>query len=199
MSIGPKLMGYGVILGSSLSKVPQIVNIVKAASVSGLSLPMYLMETGCQIVTICYHVHRNNGFDVYGENLTLGIGNVVILCLWARLHNKLFLLFGSAIATAIIVKWIMNNKQLLTWLYGITIMVYVSSRLPQIYTNFATGSTGVLSPITFAFNGIGSVIRIFTSLTINDRMMTIGMLSSIICNSTLVAQILYYRKRFTRN
>ena len=86
-------LGWFIVAASSLTKLPQVYNIWQRQSVDGLSLAMYLMESGCQVVTICYHLHARNGFSVYGENVTLGLGNLAILLLWARIKGRLAL-FG---------------------------------------------------------------------------------------------------------
>ncbi len=78
-----------MIAGSSLSKLPQIVNIVREQTTAGLSAPMYILEIGTQVVTILYHMKCGNEISVYGENLTLGAGNVAILCLFAWYRRRL--------------------------------------------------------------------------------------------------------------
>jgi hypothetical protein len=83
------LLGAVVIAGSSLSKLPQILNIYRANSTSGLSIAMYCMESACQLTTILYHVRNGHGFSVWGENLTLGLGNAAILYLHSKLNGHL--------------------------------------------------------------------------------------------------------------
>ena len=73
--------------------------------------------------------------------------------------------------------------------------MYIASRLPQILSAYRTQSTGVLSPVTFGANGIGSILRLVTALSLRDKLMALFMLCSVTCNYTLVAQILYYRRR----
>jgi uncharacterized protein with PQ loop repeat len=87
---------------------------------------------------------------------------------------------------------------MLDTMYAVTIGVYIASRVPQILSIYQSKSSGVLSPITFAANGIGSIIRLITSAAIGDRKMMVFMLISIVCNYTLVAQILYYRYKSRR-
>src|SRR5690349_625782 len=49
-------------------------------------------------------------------------------------------------------------------LQSFSIVIFTSSRVPQIYSNFRAGSTGQLAFLTFFLNFIGSLARIFTTM-----------------------------------
>jgi mannose-P-dolichol utilization defect protein 1 len=85
-----KLLGYLIILGSAIVKVPQIMKILRENSVEGLSLEMFVLEIiGYLIVlfvslyllgsyTICttYGYFRQFPFSTYGEVLLIGIQSI---------------------------------------------------------------------------------------------------------------------------
>jgi mannose-P-dolichol utilization defect protein 1 len=53
---------------------------------------------------------------------------------------------------------------LMTRAYDANNLILIAARLPQIYKNFASRSTGQLSVITFGANTLGCVARLFTTL-----------------------------------
>jgi len=63
-------------------------------------------------------------------------------------------LFLSGILTA----------QHLSSLYDVNNAILLASRIPQIYQNHASKSTGQLSPITYGLNLAGASARIFTTM-----------------------------------
>ena len=72
----------------SVVKVPQLVKLLRSQSTVGLSLSMYSIELFSQSIAVFYH--RANGFPLatYGENVSLGIGNMAILACFAKLHKE---------------------------------------------------------------------------------------------------------------
>jgi mannose-P-dolichol utilization defect protein 1 len=53
-----KALGYGVIVGSSIVKLPQIVNIVKSGSVAGLSLNSFYFEVLAFTLSSSYAIYN---------------------------------------------------------------------------------------------------------------------------------------------
>lgn len=56
------------------------------------------------------------------------------------------------------------SKPLITAAYDANNLILLGARLPQIYQNFATRSTGQLSIVTYAANALGCVARLFTTM-----------------------------------
>mmetsp|Transcript_11459 Transcript_11459/g.14722 ORF Transcript_11459/g.14722 Transcript_11459/m.14722 type:complete len:243 (-) Transcript_11459:308-1036(-) len=83
-----------------------------------------------------------------------------------------------------------------------TIPLIFMSRIPQIFSNFQNGHTGVQSFVTLFMNSFGSFIRIFTTLqattTIDQNALFIYVLSFVL-NFVLLLQCYIYREntRFT--
>ena len=66
-----KLIGYLIITGSVILKVPQITNILKAGSSEGVSAQSYYCETIVFLNTLAYSRHLNLSFSVYGETISI--------------------------------------------------------------------------------------------------------------------------------
>lgn len=64
-----KALGLGIIGGSSILKVPQIVKIVQRASAQGISLASYLLETLAFLIVLAYNYRQENPFSTYGEGM----------------------------------------------------------------------------------------------------------------------------------
>ena len=81
-----------------------------------------------------------------------------------------------------------------------SIPLMLSSRIPQVVTNFRNGHTGVLSPVTLFANLLGSTARIFT--TMQEAGGDIGMLASfgtsVLMNFIMFSQVILYRNATKR-
>lgn len=79
-----KLLGYGIIAGSSILKLPQIFKILKHQSVEGISRLTFYMEIFMYLHTSAYSIHKGINFSVYGENVIIMMQNfVIVLLFWA--------------------------------------------------------------------------------------------------------------------
>eukprot|EP00826_Nyctotherus_ovalis_P017746 TRINITY_DN15241_c0_g2_i2.p1 TRINITY_DN15241_c0_g2~~TRINITY_DN15241_c0_g2_i2.p1 ORF type:complete len:188 (+),score=34.68 TRINITY_DN15241_c0_g2_i2:190-753(+) len=76
-----KLLGYGIVFASSIVKVPQVINIVRAGNTEGLSEFMLYMESFGYILSIMYPLHYNQPFSTYGESVFIAIQAIIIMCL----------------------------------------------------------------------------------------------------------------------
>lgn len=72
----------------SVVKVPQLRNVLRSQSTVGLSLSLYSIELFSQTIAVLYH--RANQFPVatYGENISLGVGNMAILACFAKINRE---------------------------------------------------------------------------------------------------------------
>lgn len=71
-----KILGFGIVLGGSIVKVPQIVKIVRGKSARGLSLSSYVLDTASLAITVAYNIRHEFPWSTYGENVFLLIQNV---------------------------------------------------------------------------------------------------------------------------
>ena len=98
-----KGLGYAIILGSGILKVPQIIKIVKAGSVEGISKSLFYFETLTLLHAATYSISQNIPFSVYGESLIILVQNIVIIMMFWVYSKEigvveklvLFVLFNS--------------------------------------------------------------------------------------------------------
>ena len=98
-----KWIGSSVVVGSSMFKVPQIIRILKARSVEGLSPVTYTLEIASQASNIVFYASQGHPFSVWGEfafignsyirmflflSIKTGFQNVVILILYSIYRKK---------------------------------------------------------------------------------------------------------------
>ena len=60
------MLGYGLVLGGAIIKIPQLINILRYRSVYGISFTSVLAESLMNWVTIVYSWYRDNPFSIYG-------------------------------------------------------------------------------------------------------------------------------------
>lgn len=194
-----KILSLGIILGAAVVKVPQILKIVKAGSIEGLSASMFILETLCYTMTCAYNIANGYPFTTYGENALLMFQGWVIVYLLASYSGKLGALFFTAVAGYFCCCGVLFGGYLslntLALLQASTAPVGAFSRIPQIVTNFTTKSTGQLAMITLAMNFLGSVARVFTTLTeVNDFVILCTICLSTLLNGILFLQVVLYWK-----
>lgn len=82
------LVSFGVMAGAAIVKIPQIVNVVRAGSARGLSLPSLYLETLATLAGTIYNLLAGNPFRSYGETALILIQNVIIVVLAWRTTTK---------------------------------------------------------------------------------------------------------------
>lgn len=190
-------MGYGIIVGSTLVKVPQISNVVRAKSADGLSAAAFELESWGLLVHAAYGAVNRLPFSSYGEAAILLAQNLLLLALVYRYSqapaSRAAGVFGVLAGAVAVLAAGGASKAAVARLYDANNLVMLAARLPQIAKNFSAKSTGQLSLVTFGVNTAGCVARIFTTLQDGGgaamlRSYCLGLL----LNATLVTQILYY-------
>ncbi|KAG2227098.1 hypothetical protein INT45_003828 [Circinella minor] len=190
-----KGLGFGIVIGGSIVKIPQILTIVNAGSARGLSLASYILETLSCCITFAYNWRQNNPFSTYGETCFLTVQNIIITMLilfYAQRHSETLVTMIGYVAilyvlTYIVPSWVMSS------LYGATIPIGLASKVPQIYTNFANKSTGQLSVFAVVTYFAGTAARVFTTMTeLDDPLMLYGNMLACVLNGILLIQVLLY-------
>ena len=89
-----KLLGYAVVAGAAIVKVPQIIKIVKKKSTFGVSFAGVILEVTnnqtqsfTQLSAVAYNISRDNPFSVYGETLFIAVQSVIIHLLFVAYSN----------------------------------------------------------------------------------------------------------------
>ena len=186
------VLGYAIVTGSSLVKLPQLLKILQAKSVAGLAMTTMLMEMCASISSFSYYIALGYPFSTWGENFFLFFQNIGLTVLF--FHYTSGVGSAKALATAVL------GTLLGVVLYGrmlpdvvlpapvcstlglsrctvtcedvagsLPTVLMLVGRLPQIMQNFRQRHAGQLALITYLLNTLGGFARIFTTLqTLND-------------------------------
>lgn len=153
-----KGLGYGIILGATSVKFPQLFRIAASRSGQGILPSMFYIESFMYIIAGNYNIHIQSPFSVYGENFFLLLQNFVIIgLLWTfQKDNKRStqILVAVGMVSLFTYLWTGTYVPEGVWqlLMNLQFLMISYSRLPQIINNFTTKSTGQLSIVTFFLN-----------------------------------------------
>ncbi|KAL9965803.1 hypothetical protein ACROYT_G029650 [Oculina patagonica] len=191
-----KVLGYGIVVGSAIIKIPQIIKILQASSVEGLSLMSFLLELVAMTATATYSFAKAFPFSAWGESLFMSIQTCLLVMMYFYYTNKplsavIFPFLYGAICYVLVSG--LTPMSVLVQFMSFNVVFLIISRLLQIVTNFRNGHTGQLSFIMVALLFLGAVARIFTTIQeTGDKVMLITFLVSTALNATLTFQVLYY-------
>ncbi|XP_046908071.1 mannose-P-dolichol utilization defect 1b [Hypomesus transpacificus] len=191
-----KGLGIGIILGSVMVKLPQILKLMGAKSAEGLSFQTVLLELLAITGTMAYSIANNFPFSAWGEALFLMLQTVMIGFLIQHyggnsLRGGLFLVayFGLLFLALSPV----TPPSVVTAMQASNMPAIIVGRLIQAVTNFQNGHTGQLSAISIFMLFAGSLARIFTTIQeTGDSLMALTYIISSSCNGIIAAQVLYY-------
>lgn len=196
-----KALGYGVVVGSSLVKVPQIAKVARSRSAFGLSRLSLLLEALGYAITVAYCHARAFPFSTYGESVFLLLQDAVLAVLIAVCARvPLSRALPAAVAACAAVAGAILSRAvplpLLALLQAGTIPIFCGSKVPQIVLSWRNGSTGQLALATYALNFAGSLARVFTTLSeLDDAIVLAGFVLGAVLNGVITAQILFYSFR----
>ncbi|XP_030466542.1 mannose-P-dolichol utilization defect 1 protein homolog 2-like isoform X1 [Syzygium oleosum] len=194
-----KLVGYCLIAASTTVKLPQILKIVKHGSARGLSMLSFELDVVGYTIALAYCLHKGLHFSAYGELVFLLIQSIILVAviyyysqpLGTKTWTKTLLYFALA-------PTILSGKVdpvLFEALYACQHAIFFCARVPQIWKNFTTKSTGQLSFLTIFMNFGGSLARVFTSIQEKaPTSVVLGSLRTVVTNGTILSQIMIYRK-----
>jgi len=202
-----KLLGLLIIAGSLILKVPQILKIVNAKSARGLALTTVLLELTCLLFTMSFSYRQGFPFGTYGETVFVSIQNLVIIFLIyvygtgdknqsAGVSASFFAIL--AIYGTVVYAFLTNPGNLLPLsvvasLQALNIPILISSRVPQIWSNYKARSTGQLAFLTWMLTFVGAMARIFTTLQeAFDPILLAGYIIGATMSGTICLQILLY-------
>lgn len=191
-----KLLGYFIIVASSLIKLPQLLKILSARSASGLSFSGTLLELTAITFTASYSYAKRFPFSAWGEAVFLFVETALIafFTLWFnrnRAGSILFLILCSA-TTYVLTSGLLTSQQL-WYLQACNVPLAVGGKLIQATVNFNNKHTGHLSFITVFLLFIGCIVRILTSIQeTGDKVVIITYAAASLANLALVLQILFY-------
>lgn len=82
--VASKVIGYGVIAGSALVKLPQILKIRTAGSVDGISHASVLFDFVSTLINVSYFLPLGYPFSTWGENAFLLTQNAILYAMHAH-------------------------------------------------------------------------------------------------------------------
>jgi mannose-P-dolichol utilization defect 1 len=192
-----KGLGIGIIAGSVLVKVPQIVKIYNAKSADGISIFSVLIDLMAITFHISYSFVSGFTFSAWGDGTFLAIQTAIIAALvFLYGHKSALKSIIFLIAYSIVTYVLMGGMTPLSVLWkaqGFNVPLLMTGKLSQALTNYKNGSTGQLSAVTCFMMFAGALARIFTSIQeTGDTMMIVTYCASTFANAVIVAQVLYY-------
>ncbi|XP_072704806.1 mannose-P-dolichol utilization defect 1 protein [Ciconia boyciana] len=192
-----KVLGYAIVAGSVMVKLPQVLKVAGARSGAGLSLPAVLLELLALGGSGAYRWARAFPFSAWGEALFLLLQTLTIAFLiqhfGGRTGRGLLLVAGYAALLGALLSP-RTPLALTTLLQAANLPIIILSRLLQALANYRQGHTGQLSGVSTALLLGGALARIFTSLQeTGDALLALTFAASAACNGLLLAQLLYYR------
>ncbi|KAK7090023.1 hypothetical protein V1264_009882 [Littorina saxatilis] len=193
-----KCLGFGIILGSVIVKVPQIVKLLKAKSGEGISL----ISVSCELLAISatwsYGFASKFPFSSYGEAVFLALQTLIIAFLVLFYNGQTMQAFTYVVSYVSVMVFLLSPYapfQLLSILQTGNAFVIMASKLIQAVTNFQNKSTGQLSVITVFLLFVGAIARIFTSIQeTGDNLVVFTYVVSTVFNGIIAAQMLLYWK-----
>uniref|UniRef100_K3X7B3 Mannose-P-dolichol utilization defect 1 protein homolog n=1 Tax=Globisporangium ultimum (strain ATCC 200006 / CBS 805.95 / DAOM BR144) TaxID=431595 RepID=K3X7B3_GLOUD len=192
-----KALGYAIITGSLILKLPQILKILSAKDVTGLTPASFYMEVLLYVSSTVYNVLRGYPVSTWGENLVILVQNVIlVLLLWTYYTPKIAYAtrFGLLVLFAALTAGMLLTPPEYQWaLASAGIPVSIIARIPQIISNFKQGHTGQLAFVTLVLNFGGGLARLFTTLQeTGDFVQLLGFGVGSLLNGTLVLQVLIF-------
>lgn len=191
-----KVLGFGIILGSILVKVPQIAKIVKNKSGEGINIYSVTLDLSAITLYASYNFVKGFPFSAWGDNAFLAaqtalIGYLILYYQGKQAKAILYLILYASVSYVLCSG--MTSTDLLRSMQSLNILILLTGKLSQAYTNYKNGHTGQLSAVTLTMLWLGSAARIFTSIQeTGDRAVIFTCISSCFANTVILAQMLYY-------
>jgi len=204
-----KGLGIGIIAGSCLVKVPQIVKLYQAQSGEGINVLGLMMELFGMVANIAYSYRNEFPFSAWGEGLFLVLQTAAVAALVLLYGTNPFPKGRSVKAEGSVVK---SLSFVACFSAGVTLMMspivpmemlwccqasvvplILVSKMIQAMSNYRQGSTGQLSAVTTFLLLGGALARIFTSIQeTGDTMLVVTFVASAVANAIIACQMLYY-------
>nr|ACO14848.1 Mannose-P-dolichol utilization defect 1 protein [Caligus clemensi] len=191
-----KILGIGIILGSTLVKVPQVLKVMGSGSSEGLSLFGTLLELLSLSACGAYSIASQFPFTSYGEIIFLSLQTALLALLIIKYSkgSLLALLFISLYGGGVFLA-LKLPKEILWYGQAANIPIAVSGKMLQVIANYRNGHTGRLSSLTVFLIALGSFARILTSIKeTGDPAVILSYVASTSVNVLLALQVIYYWK-----
>ncbi|KAI8427559.1 hypothetical protein MSG28_002066 [Choristoneura fumiferana] len=191
-----KGLGIGIIAGSILVKVPQILKILSSKSAEGINVYGVYLELFAITSNFAYSYVMSFPFSAWGEGTFLAIQTAIIAALVLHYGGStggatIFLAVYVGIVSALISGY--TPTEILWNMQAINVPIILIAKSIQVITNYKNGSTGQLSAVTVLLLFGGSIARIFTSIQeTGDFIVIVTYCVSTAANAALVLQLFWY-------
>lgn len=186
----------GIIAGSVMVKLPQILKLLANKSGEGINLWSVVLDLLAITFHLSYSFVKGFPFSAWGDSTFLALQTAAIAALVLHYSGSTSKAVGFVVLYAGILFSLTSGITPITVLslfQAFNIPILLVGKLSQAYTNYKNGSTGQLSAATCFMLFAGSLARIFTSMQeTNDTMMIITFVASTFANGVIVFQLLYY-------
>ena len=197
-----KALGYTMMLGSCLYKLPVLMKIYKVKGGEGISPLSVYLETTAYLASLSYNYVKGNPISTYGDLVASSSQNMLIIfLLWTMgtgkgvqlpLQHKITAATGALLFLSLLRYMPMEYQHLIV---SYSIVVLILSRLPQIVSNF-TRDVGVQSAITWGNAVLGAAAKSYTTLIeTRDPLLVGGSLIALVLNAILLTQVLLFKDR----
>ena len=139
-SIVSKMLSYGIIMGSLILKLPQILKILAAKDVTGLTPSAFYMEAVLYLSSTIYNLLRGYPLATWGENLVILAQNIfLVLLLWMYYTPTIPVStrFGLVLVFAAMAMGELSIPKEFQWLLASAgIPVSIVARIPQVRNHY---------------------------------------------------------------
>lgn len=191
-----KGLGIGIIAGSILVKVPQILKILSSKSGDGINVYGVYLELFAITANFAYSYVMGFPFSAWGDGTFLAIQTAMIAALVLHYSGSsgtaaVFLSTYVGLVSVLVSGFTPTN--VLWTMQAVNVPIIVIAKSIQVITNYKNGSTGQLSAITLLLLFGGSMARIFTSLVeTGDFIIIVTYCVSTVANGVIVGQLFWY-------
>lgn len=191
-----KGLGYAILMGSLMLRVPQILKILAAGSGEGISITSEILMIVAIFGSMSYGYFKQFPIAAYGDSYFLFLQAIIILLLVLFYQRNYLLMLVSAALTSVFTFLLFSDilpGNLILGINNLSMVLSVVSKLNQALLNFRNGSTGNLSAITLILQFLGCVARIFTSIQeTGDFNLILTYIFTSLANGLLVMQLVFY-------
>ncbi|KAI5741877.1 hypothetical protein M8J77_000722 [Diaphorina citri] len=189
-------LGLGIVAGSLLVKLPQIIKIYTEKSAKGISPWGVLCELFAIIANAAYSFVNRFPFSAWGDAIFLLIQTAAILALQLTYSVSTAAALGFVALTSIVVYVLSSGLVPLSVLWcmqAACIPLMLCGKLLQAYTNYKNCSVGQLSLVTCLLLFFGSLARVFTSIhETGDNILILTYVLASLANGVILSQFYLY-------
>lgn len=191
-----KGLGFGIILGSVMVKLPQIIKITNSKSGKGINIFAVCLELFAISASLAYSFVNGFPFSAWGEGTFLALQTSAIAALVIFYGGATRQAIGFIVSYAAVMFILLSGLtpvNILWFLQATNVPIILMGKLIQAHTNYKNCSTGQLSAPTCFLLFFGSLMRIFTSIQeTGDFILILTYCVASLANGIIVSQLIWY-------